>query len=138
MLTVSIEQIPLASYALTENNVSLIRSVTVVNDSSETAGNLTVRISFDPVFAETVEEHIDSLPPQGRWSQNDLHLSVETSWLCNLTEQVTVETTVEVLSEEGEVLAKKGVHGAGLLPVLGQLLHAAVSGGVRHSSTHSP
>ena len=105
MLTVSIEQIPLASYALTVNNVSLIRSVTVVNDSPETAGNLTVRISFDPVFAETVEEHIDSLPPQGRWSQNDLHLSVETSWLCNLTEQVTVETTVEVLSEEGEVLA---------------------------------
>lgn len=105
MLTVSIEQIPLASYALTVNNVSLIRSVTVVNDSSESSGNLKVGISFDPVFADAVEEHIDSLPPQGRWCKNDVHLSVDTSWLCNLTEQVPVETTVEVLSEDGTVLA---------------------------------
>ena len=105
MLTVSFEQIPLASYALTVNNVALIRSVAVVNDSPESSGNLRVRISFDPEFAATVEEQIDSLPPQGRWFKNDVKLSVDTSWLCNMTEQVTVETTVEVLSEEGEVLA---------------------------------
>lgn len=106
MLTVRIEQFPLASYALTVNNVPIIRSVAVENNSSETVGNLTVRISFDPEFAETVEEHVDRLPPHGRWRKNDLRLHLNSSLLCNLTEAVSAETTVSILSEEGTVLAQ--------------------------------
>lgn len=62
MLTVSIQQIPLASFALAVNNVAIIRSITVRNNTPNNYEGLKVKITFDPEFADTVVEHIVSLP----------------------------------------------------------------------------
>ncbi len=106
MLTVNIQQIPLISFALTVNSVAVIRSVVVNNDSSNNYEGLTVKISFDPEFADTIEEHIDYLPAQECWEKPDIHASINTSYLCNMTEKIVAKTTVQVLSKEGEVLAE--------------------------------
>ena len=54
MLTVSIKQIPLASFALAVNNVAIISSITVRNNTPNNYEGLKVKITFDPEFADTV------------------------------------------------------------------------------------
>ena len=106
MLTVSIKQIPLASFALAVNNVAIISSITVRNNTPNNYEGLKVRITFDPEFADTVVEHIVSLPAHESWKKPDIHPSINTSYLCNLTEKTKATTTVQVLSKDGEVLAE--------------------------------
>ena len=106
MLTVSIKQIPLASYALAVNNVAIIRSITVRNNTPNNYEGLKVKITFDPEFADTVVEHIVSLPAHESWSKPDIQPSINTSYLCNLTEKIKATTTVQLLSKDGEVLAE--------------------------------
>ena len=48
MLTVSIKQIPLASFALAVNNVAIISSITVTNNTPNNYEGLKVKITFDP------------------------------------------------------------------------------------------
>ena len=58
MLTISIKQIPLASFALAVNNVAIISSITVRNNTPNNYEGLKVKITFDPEFADTVVENI--------------------------------------------------------------------------------
>ena len=106
MLTVSIKQIPLASFALAVNNVAIISSITVRNNTPNNYEGLKVKITFDPEFADTVVEHIVSLPAHECWKKPDIQPSINTSYLCNLTEKIKATTTVQVLSKDGEVLAE--------------------------------
>lgn len=106
MLTVSISQIPLVSFALVQNNVAIVRSVEVKNNTGTNLSGLKVRISFDPEFADTVIEHIVSLPAGEVWRKPDIRPSLNASYICNLTEKITAKTKVEVLSRDGEVLAE--------------------------------
>ena len=106
MLTVSIKQIPLASFALAVNNVAVISSITVRNNTPNNYEGLKVRITFDPEFADTVVEHIVSLPAHESWKKPDIQPSINTSYLCNLTEKIKATTTVQVLSKDGELLAE--------------------------------
>ena len=106
MLTVSIKQIPLASYALAVNNVAIIRSITVRNNTPTNYEGLKVKITFDPEFADTVVEHIVSLPAHESWRKPDIQPSINSSYICNLTEKIKAKTTVQVLSKDGDVLAE--------------------------------
>ena len=106
MLTVSINQIPLTSYALVINKVAIIRSIKVSNNTPNSYRDLQVKITFDPEFADTIVEHIVSLPAHESWQKPDIQPSINTSYLCNLTDKIPVRTTVQVLSKDGEVLAE--------------------------------
>ena len=106
MLTVSIKQIPLASFALAVNNVAIISSITVRNNTPNNYEGLKVKITFDPEFADTMVEHIVSLPAHESWKKPDIQPSINTSYLCNLTEKIKATTTVQVLSKDGELLAE--------------------------------
>ena len=106
MLSVSIKQIPLASYALLVNNVAVIRSIVLKNDGDTAVSGLSLKISFDPKFADTIVERIDNLPAHGKWQMSDVKPSINTSFVCNLTERITVKTTVQVLSSSGQILAE--------------------------------
>ena len=106
MLTVSIKQIPLASFALAVNNVAIISSITVRNNTPNNYEGLKVKITFDPEFADTVVEHIVSLPAHESWKKPDIQPSINSSYICNLTDKIKAKTTVQVLSKDGDVLAE--------------------------------
>lgn len=107
MLTVSIKQIPLASFALAVNNVAIISCITVRNNTPNNYEGLKVKITFDPEFADTVIEHIVSLPAHESWKKPDIQPSINTSYLCNLTEKIKATTTVQVLSRMERFLPKQ-------------------------------
>ena len=106
MLTLSIKQIPLASYALVANNVAIIRSITLKNNSDINYEGLKIKISFNPEFADTITEHITLLPEGQTWQAKDLKPSINNAFLCNLTEKISATTTVQVLSKDDELLAE--------------------------------
>lgn len=106
MLNVSITQIPLVSFALIQNDVSVIRSIIVENTSENNYENLKVQFSFDPEFADTFVEHIISLPAGETWQRTDIQPPVNASFICNLTEKVVAKTKVTLLSNDDEILAE--------------------------------
>ena len=106
MLTISIDQIPLASFALAVNNVAIIRNITIKNSSPDKYSNLKVRVSFDPEFADAFEEHIDLLPSNDSWSKSDIQPPLKTTYLCNLTEKISARTTVQLISDQNVILAE--------------------------------
>lgn len=107
MMSVSIDQVPLTSFALVQNGVSIIRAITVRNNTKENYNNLKVRIAFEPEFADTVVEHIISLPANESCQITDIQPTINSSYLCNLTEKITARTIVQVLSADGEVLSEE-------------------------------
>lgn len=107
MLSVSVTQLPLASYALIQNNVAVIQSVVIRNTSENNYKNLKVQFSFDPEFAESFTEEIISLSAGETWQRSDIQPPINTSFICNLTEKVVANTKVTVLSDDGEVLAEE-------------------------------
>ena len=106
MLTITIQQISLTSFALAVNKIALIRSITVKNDTPNNYEDLRVKITFDPEFADTTVEHITSLRANESWHKPDIQPSFNTSYLCNLTEKITAKTTVQLLNSNDEVLAE--------------------------------
>ncbi len=106
MLDISIIQVPLVSFALAVNNVAIMQSVAIKNGDSSNYEGLMMKITFDPEFADTVTENISFLPANGNWVIKDIQISVNSSYLCNLTEKITAKTIVQVLTKDGEVLAE--------------------------------
>lgn len=96
----------MASFALAANNVAIIRSITVKNNTANNYEDLKVKITFNPEFADTVIEHIVTLPAHDSWKNPDIQPSINTSYLCNLAEKIKATTTVQVLSNQVEVLAE--------------------------------
>ena len=106
MLTVSISQLPIVSFALVHNKVAIIRDITVTNKSDTNHSGLLLKVSFDPEFADDIVEHIVSLPAGAVWHKADIELPVNSTYICNLTEKIAARTTVRLFSESGEKLAE--------------------------------
>ena len=111
MLKVDISLIPMASYALVQNRVAIIRNITVKNEGGTNYHNLTVKVTFDPEFADAVEEEIKGLPAGESWKASDICPTINNSYMCNLTEKVTAKATVQVIGrqdceEEATILAE--------------------------------
>ena len=109
MIKVNINLIPMVSYALVQNKVAIIRSITVKNDSDTSYENLTVKISFDPEFADTLVEHIVSLPAGECWKAKEMQPTINSSYICNITEKVTAKTTVQVIGKNTDVEGENGI-----------------------------
>ncbi len=109
MIRVNIDLIPMVSYALVQNKVAIIRNITVKNDSDTNYENLTVKVSFDPEFADTLVEHIVSLPAGEYWKATDMHPAINSSYICNITEKVTAKTTVQVIGKNTDVEGENGI-----------------------------
>lgn len=100
MLKVDISLIPMASYALVQNRVAIIRNITVKNEGGTNYQNLIVKVTFDPEFADAVEESIKGLPAGESWKASDICPTINNSYMCNLTEKVTAKATVQVIGRQ--------------------------------------
>lgn len=105
MLSISINQVPIASYALVQNNVDILRGITIKNSTKKSYSDLTIIIKSDPEFLDVQNLHISSLSPGETLSMSKFKLSFSSTYLCNISEKITGYTIVEIVDKDGVVLA---------------------------------
>ena len=88
------------NFAMQQNYVPMIRSVTVRNDSEETLRELRLRISFEPEFAQEYTYNIPAIAPNASVEIEPVKILLSTRFLFTLTEKIVGNITIQVLQGE--------------------------------------
>lgn len=98
------ELLPVVNYALHQNMIRFLQSVTVINQGQVplTDGELVFEAS--PSFCRGARKHLDLLPGGERLCLRETDLALDPEYLGSLTEQVQGELTIR-LQKDGQELA---------------------------------
>ena len=91
--------LPAINYTMQQNRVSLIRLLTIENTGEEALQDVKAELSFEPEFAGTCCQFIDSIPAGGKILADGLRPQLQTSFFAHITERMAGSITVEVLSK---------------------------------------
>ena len=119
--------LPVVNYALQQNGVPIVRSVSVVNNSTEKLEDVEVQISIQPELCLPLTKHIEYVPAESTFEINDIQLTLNGDLLAGLTEKLTGTFRITLVSdgnllytEESEItaLAYDQWHGSTFYPEL--------------------
>ena len=124
---IGVNLLPVINYAMLQNGLKIIRSVTVTNDSEENLTDAELRITSEPALCLPYTEHIDMLPAGRSVTLNGIKVIPDGSYLAGITEKISGVLTVTLLSggnavccEQTEIsaLAFDQWHGVSIYPEL--------------------
>ena len=75
------------NFAMQQNYVPLVRSVTIKNNSDEEIKDIMLKISFEPEFAKPFTHRITVLPPHTEIEVSPVNIIVSTEFLFSLTKR---------------------------------------------------
>ncbi len=99
-LHVQVQLTPFVSFALQQNYVPVLRSLTLRNLTAEPMHALTVRITAEPEFASPFTASLEQLLPDSPVEIAPVKLAVSPEYLFSLTEKVAALLHLEVLAGE--------------------------------------
>ncbi len=91
------------NYAMQQNYIPVIRNLVIVNKSDSELKDVSVKISFDPEFAEVFEARIDILKPNSPVEISPVKINLSTEFLFSLTEKIAGNIKFTVISENTEI-----------------------------------
>lgn len=94
------DYIPAISYALYQNHVPVIRTLSVRNTTDKEWANLTVKIEPSDDFAEPLQLHTDQLLPDSTFQPEIIHLKLKPAFIYSLTEKMTSSLRLLILADE--------------------------------------
>ena len=115
------------NYALQQNKVPVVHSVTVVNQCEQPLEHVELRVEAIPQMCFPLARHIDFVPANSRFEVKDLKLTLDPEYLAGLTEKVTgilrfslMQEDVVLYTEDTEMTALcfDEWHGYGFYPEL--------------------
>jgi KaiC/GvpD/RAD55 family RecA-like ATPase len=83
-----------------QNYVPIIRSVVIVNEGAEALKQLTLNITFDPVFAKAYTYALDEIPAGESVEITPVSVSLLTAYLFGLTEKIMGTMTFSIYRED--------------------------------------
>lgn len=92
------------NFAMQQNYVPLVRSVTIKNNSDEEIKDIMLKISFEPEFAKPFTHRIEVLPPHTEIEVSPVNIIVSTEFLFSLTERIVAQISVQLLCGEEELV----------------------------------
>jgi len=107
MLRLEIGITPVVNYALQQNGVKMIRSITVYNDG-ETLESVELTITATPDICLPFRRHIDYLPGGSAFCLEDVNPVLNGQLLVELTEKITGNLRI-ALEQEGDTLYAQDV-----------------------------
>lgn len=96
------EHLPAVSYALYQNQVPVIRSFVINNNSEQSFHQLAANISPVDGFAESLELIIGDLGPGSTFQPEKLRLKINPEFINSLTEKLT--SSIKITIREGDTL----------------------------------
>lgn len=105
-ISITMDVNPIFSFALYQNHVSLLRSLVIKNNSSETKEDVVVKIEDDSNLFSTFEKHIALIEPGEEKYLKNFDFKILGSMLFSLTERMTSLINVSVFCND-EILGKE-------------------------------
>lgn len=92
------------NFAMQQNYVPLVRSVTIKNNSDVEIKDIMLKISFEPEFAKPFTHRIEVLPPHTEIEVSPVNIIVSTEFLFSLTERIVAQISVQLLCCKEELV----------------------------------
>lgn len=105
--TVVFDYLPAVSYALYQNHVPVIRTLSVRNNADKEWANLTIKIEPSDDFAEPLELYTQQLLPGSIFQPEMINLKFKPAFIYSLTEKMTASLKLSILADENEVYTKE-------------------------------
>lgn len=97
------DYIPAISYALYQNHVPVIKSISIRNTTEDQWINLVIRITPEDNFAEQLELHVEEIPAGTSFQPENINLKLNPSFIYALTEKLSSLLRFTVLAEGEEI-----------------------------------
>ncbi len=91
--------LPVINFAMQQNKVSLIRSLTIENTSEEAIFDVKLVLSCEPSFAFPCTQTIESIPAGKKIRIDGLRMQLQTDFFTQLTERLAGNLMIEIFSE---------------------------------------
>ena len=101
-LTIQADVMSAVNFAMMQNYVPLIRSVTLKNAADTPLEDLKMRITFDPAFAGEYSCRIDSIEAQGSLEISPVKIQLSTEYFFGLTERIDGHMEIAIYKEGEE------------------------------------
>ena len=105
-LTVTPEITPVINYALYQNHIPVMRSVTVDNPTEQPLERVTLSVTAVPEIILPFSLTIDYIPAKNTCCVRETDLVLNVDYLANLTERVTGTLTVSLSDDSGELVSQ--------------------------------
>lgn len=97
-----INALPVMNYALQQNGIPIIKSISIENKSEKSLENVELRISSEPEICFPFTKHVEIVPGLTIFELSDVDLELNGEFLSGITERITGVLTYE-LAVNGEV-----------------------------------
>ena len=97
---IEVSILPVINYALLQNGLKIIRSLTVKNDSEENVTDIELRITSEPALSLPYTQHIDMLPAGRSVTLSCVKIIPDGNFLAGITEKITGILSVSLVSGE--------------------------------------
>ena len=104
-LRLEAELLPAVNYALHQNKIRFLQSVTVVNEGQEPIMDVDLVLSARPPFCREERKHLDRVPAGESLCLRNLDLVLDPEYLGSLTEQEQGEVTISLMKDGRELAA---------------------------------
>ncbi|GAA4309086.1 DUF3320 domain-containing protein [Compostibacter hankyongensis] len=101
------DYLPAVSYALYQNHVPVIRTLSIRNATDKEWTNLIIKIEPSDDFAEPLELHTGQLFPGSTFQPEIIQLKLKPVFICSLTEMMTASLKLSIRADEEEVYTKE-------------------------------
>lgn len=103
-LTIEVSVAGHINFALQQNRIPIVKSITIFNKSAEDLKNITLRIRSTPSFAETAYIRLDALPAIERITISDASVILNADYLVNINEKLTGSLAFELIDENQNLI----------------------------------
>jgi very-short-patch-repair endonuclease/DNA polymerase III delta prime subunit len=138
---------PVINYALQQNQVPVVRKLTIKNNSTTAWSDIAITMSIEPDVAHTWQHRIDAIPAGGAVELDTIRIHIRSQVLAALTERISGSLVLKITERENlvleeqyplDILAYDQWNGTGALPeMLAAFItpnHPEISKVIRRSS----
>ena len=92
--------LPVVNYALLQNGLRIIRSLSITSDSEKDIQDIELRITSEPAFCVPYSEHIDTLSAGRTLTLNNVKIIPDGNYLAGMSEKTSGVLTISLVSGE--------------------------------------
>lgn len=107
-IRVDVSIVPVVNYALQQNKLPLVQSISIINNSEHEISDVELRITSTPEFIHKFVTSIPYIPANNTYDIKDITLHLDAEYLASLTEKITGSLHVS-LSRKDTVLYSEDI-----------------------------
>jgi very-short-patch-repair endonuclease len=98
-VTIDVDYDRTVNYAMQQNDVPVVKSLRILNETETSLRDVIIRITTEPVFATSWERRITSINPGESFNLGVVDLTLSHDFLAGLTERVAGSLLMEILQD---------------------------------------